>query len=336
MSTPAPAPTTKNKPTTPPIGVKLAVTAAAGLFLLLMVILSAYLAGDAGKHTGIFGTRANLVADFNLIAEIVLLVGLVAGYIFALSKHVSAHQYNQTTWVLFNIVLVIFIMIGSYATQVIPGMPANLLKARTIISTLHAILGSITILCAVYILLRMNGLLPKPLRIKWWKNLMRFTLGMYLLVGFFGLGTYLVWYVIPLGATDTKIQTAQATPAAGTVVVPLANYTFNPGNLEIPAGTTVIFHNTDPDPHTITSDTGAFPGGQVQQGQEYQFKFDTVGDFPYFCQFHGAKGGVGMAGVIKVVAASASAVLPTAVVPKKPTTVSAYPGWFSQEGTTRW
>ena len=172
--------------------------------------------------------------------------------------------------------------------------------------------------CAVYILLRMNGLLPKALRIKWWKNLMRFTLGMYLLVGLFGLATYVVWYVIPLGG-NTTIQTAQATPEAGTVVVPLANYAFNPATLEIPAGTTVIFRNTDPDAHTVTSDSGAWAEGQLQQGQEFKFTFNDTGDFPYFCQFHGAKGGVGMAGVIKVVPASAQVTVPTAVVPLQAT-----------------
>jgi len=69
----------------------------------------------------------------------------------------------------------------------------------------------------------------------------------------------------------------------------------------------------------VTSDNGAFPEGLVQQGQDYKFTFNTVGDFAYFCKFHGAKGGVGMAGVIKVVAASAQVVLPTAVVPQAPT-----------------
>ncbi len=326
----APAPVSKRKPSTPPTLVKLVVTAAVGLFLLLVVVLCVVLLGPVGKGHGLFGTRASLAADFNLIAEIILMLGLLLGFGFALTKHISAHQYNQTAWALFNIILVLFIMLGSFFTQVVSGLPAQLIKLHGVVAILHAILGSITLVCAVYILLRMNGLLPKPLRIKWWKNLMRFTLGMYLLVGLLGLGTYLVWYVIPLPtAANTTTQTAQATPQAGTVVLPLANYTFNPNTLEIPAGTTVIFRNTDPDPHTVTSDSGAWPEAQLQEGQEFKFTFDKTGDFSYFCQFHGAKGGVGMAAVIKVVAASAQVTLPTAVVPQKPTpqpTPAAPPG----------
>src|SRR6185369_14167872 len=46
----------------------------------------------------------------------------------------------------------------------------------------------------------------------------------------------------------------------------------------------------------------------------------TEGEFPYFCQYHGAKGGVGMAGIIKVGAASSvAAALPTEVTPREPT-----------------
>jgi plastocyanin/uncharacterized membrane protein YozB (DUF420 family) len=307
-------------PSTPHVLVKLGVTAIVGFFLLIVSLFLILVGSGRGFATnaGIFGTRASLFADFNLIAEIVLLLGLMVGYVFAKTKHISAHQYNQTTWVLFNVVLVVFIMLVSFFRTVIIGIPANLLRAYYAVSTVHAVLGGITVVCGLFILLRMNKLLPKFLRIKWWKNLMRFTLGMYFLVGFFGLATYVIWYVVPRDTTTTTI-TAQATPAAGTVVVPLANYSFNPGTLEIPAGTTVIFRNTDPDPHTITSDTGAFPEGQVQEGQEYKFTFTNTGEFPYFCQFHGAKGGVGMAGLIRVDAASAQAVLPTAVVPQKPT-----------------
>ena len=143
MSAPAPTPATKSKPKTPPMAVKLGVTLAAGFFLLVMVILCVILLGSTGKGPGIIGTRASLLADFNLIAEIVLLLGLTVGYVFALSKHISAHQYNQTTWVFFNIILVLFIMLGSFVTQVVSGIPASLIKLHGIVATVHALLGAL-------------------------------------------------------------------------------------------------------------------------------------------------------------------------------------------------
>lgn len=144
---------------------------------------------------GIFGTRANLFSDLNLVAQIVLLLGLCVGAVFARRGHITTHQYNQTGWVLLNIVLTIFIMVVAYSEYVAPGLPGELSLAHGIVSTIHAILGLLAIICGVYLILRMNKLIPKQWRIKWWKNLMRITLGLYILVGVFGLGIYYVWYV---------------------------------------------------------------------------------------------------------------------------------------------
>jgi uncharacterized membrane protein YozB (DUF420 family) len=155
------------------------------------------LGGPTGlaARPGIFGTRANLFSDLNLIAQIVLLAGLFTGAVFARRGHITTHQYNQTGWVLFNIVLTIFIMVVAYSEYVAPGLPGELSQARGIVSTIHAVLGLLAIFCGVYLVLRMNQIIPKRWRIKWWKNLMRFTLGLYILVGLFGLGVYYVWYI---------------------------------------------------------------------------------------------------------------------------------------------
>ena len=167
------------------------------LALSLLVILigaSAFLAvgGPAGlaKRPGILGTQANLFSDLNLIAQIILLVGLSLGAVLARRGNITAHQYNQTAWVLFNIVLTIFIMSAAYSANVLPGLPGNLNQAFALVSTIHAVLGLLAICCGVYLLLRMNKLIPKN-----WKRLMRLTLALYILVGVFGLGVYYFWYL---------------------------------------------------------------------------------------------------------------------------------------------
>lgn len=271
------------------------------------------------NQPGFLGTRGSLFADLNLVAQILLLVGLTIGFGFARLGNISAHQYNQTSWVFFNIVLVIFIMIVSFYRQVVPGIPEKLLRTYYTISTIHAVLGGITILFAIYLVLRMNALLPKALRgtKRWWKNLMRVTLGMYWLVGLFGIGTYYFWYVAPREATGAPETAAEL--EEGTVEVPVANYAYNPLELTIPAGTTVVFRNLDPDPHTITSDTKIFDG-YVADSETYTFKFDQTGDFPYYCVFHGAPGRINMAGLIRVgEPAEVAAVLPTPMTPATPT-----------------
>ena len=144
---------------------------------------------------GIFGTKANLFSDLNLIAQIILLIGLTLGMVLARRGHITAHQYNQTGWVLFNIVLTIFIMVVAYYENVIPGLPGVLSQAFGIVSTIHAALGLLAISCGIYLILRMNQRIPKKWRIKGWKRMMRLTLVLYLLVGVLGLGIYYVWFI---------------------------------------------------------------------------------------------------------------------------------------------
>lgn len=302
------------KPASPGMSTKIVVAAAVGVLLIATSIFFVIQIGNnAGGSPGFLGTRASRFADINLIAEIILLLGLVVGYGFARQGNIPAHQYNQTTWVLFNIVLVIFIMGGAFTRQVIPGVPANLAQAYTLVSFIHGVLGLIAILCGIYILLRMNQLLPPALRIKWWKNLMRITLGMYWLVGLFGFGTYYVWYVAPREEVAVPTPEPGTVAEGGKVTLPLANYEFVPQELTIPVGTTVVFQNFDPDAHTATFDNDEFPAFGFQQGSTNEITFDKVGDYQYYCEYHGSPNLSGMSGVIHVVEAGAVAAVPTSV-----------------------
>ena len=142
---------------------------------------------------GFFGP-APLIADINLSLEILLLAGLTFGFFLARSGNIDAHQYNQTTWVLLNVVLVAFIMAGSMQ-DVKPAKLADLTEARIGITWLHALAGSFTVASGLWLVLQMNGILPKRWRVKWWKNLMRATLAGYWIVALGGMVTYYYWYV---------------------------------------------------------------------------------------------------------------------------------------------
>ena len=176
--------------------VKIAIAAVLTLALIASSVLLA-LGGPTGvaARPGFFGTRANLFSDINLVAQLVLLAGLSVGAVLARRGNIAAHQYNQTAWVLFNIVLTIFIMAVAFFEYIAPGLPGNFGQAYVVASTIHAALGSLTILCGIYLLLRMNRRLPRSLRISWWKGLMRLTFALYWIVGLIGLAVYYFWYV---------------------------------------------------------------------------------------------------------------------------------------------
>jgi plastocyanin len=119
-------------------------------------------------------------------------------------------------------------------------------------------------------------------------------------------------------AAATGVQVAQAGPAmnaygsgstpavpqgnasASNPTVVMQNIAFNPKTIQVKAGTTITFVNRDAAKHTVTSDTGKFKSGDIASGQSFSLKLDEPGTYPYYCEFHGDKGGVDMAGTIVV------------------------------------
>jgi plastocyanin len=67
---------------------------------------------------------------------------------------------------------------------------------------------------------------------------------------------------------------------------------YDPSELTIKAGTTVVWANADSVSHTVTSGdpsagpSGAFDSDLVKPGKTFQHRFDSVGTTPYFCSVH--------------------------------------------------
>ncbi|MFZ5814595.1 MAG: right-handed parallel beta-helix repeat-containing protein [Bacillota bacterium] len=75
---------------------------------------------------------------------------------------------------------------------------------------------------------------------------------------------------------------------------------FNPAKLQVPVGTTVVWHFEGRNPHTITADDKSWDSGYLKRGETFAITFDKPGRYPYHCIPHGLPGGRGMAGVILV------------------------------------
>lgn len=108
----------------------------------------------------------------------------------------------------------------------------------------------------------------------------------------------------PLAVAQATVPPPTATPAPpavapGEVKVEIVNFLFG-APLTVKAGTTVVWANLDKAPHTVTADNGEFDSGVMNQGDTFSFTFNQPGDFPYFCELHGNRGGVGMAGTVTV------------------------------------
>ncbi len=87
-----------------------------------------------------------------------------------------------------------------------------------------------------------------------------------------------------------------------TVTVIMAkNDTFQQDHIMLKVGMSVVFVNQTDTKHTATADSGRFDTGIVAPGKSSApIAFDKPGTYPFYCQYHGGPGGIGMAGVIVV------------------------------------
>jgi plastocyanin len=80
---------------------------------------------------------------------------------------------------------------------------------------------------------------------------------------------------------------AAASPVrAADIEVKIDNFTFNPQQITVKAGTTVTWVNHDDIPHTATSKTGVFRSKALDTDDKFSFTFATPGKFDYFCSLH--------------------------------------------------
>jgi plastocyanin/uncharacterized membrane protein YozB (DUF420 family) len=290
---------------------------------------------------GFLGTNASLLADLSLVLGISVALLLTVGMLLAVMRRYNAHRWVQTIAVCINVVQVLAIMVASFFKSAAPGIPQKLNEPFYSAALIHAALGFITLIFGTFVMLRGNKLVPQALRFKNYKLFMRSAYALYIGVTLLGVWVYSVWYVNRAEpATAAGGQAQPVAQKANELTVPMLNFEFNPKEVIIPVGATVVWVNQDGAPHTATADDGAlFKSDLLSKGQSFKHTFDTVGEFHYFCELHGSAGGQDMAGVIKVVPADQApqlvAAAPQAAVPTPQPTPNPLPvKYFGQPNGT--
>ena len=263
---------------------------------------------------GFLHTGATFTADLNLIVQLAMGVALLAGMRLARLRRFRAHAYCQGAVMLLNLVMIALVMLPSYRQQVAPNLNRVTGDAYYGVAVAHAALGTIAEVLGLYVVLVAFGarIVPKALRFRNYRAWMRATLFLWWIVIGFGIGTYVVWYMLDSGEVATQpVPTSVPPPAAGDTApaqtpppdakVVLDNFNFTPKELTIPAGTTVVFTNSG-GRHTVETPDGFLQSDTLIGGQSYQKRFDKPGTYDYFCGNHGAADGSGMAGRIIVTA----------------------------------
>lgn len=79
--------------------------------------------------------------------------------------------------------------------------------------------------------------------------------------------------------------TQHTTTLNGTNIT-ISNFAFDPADITVPAGTTIIWTNMDSVGHTVVADDGTWKSNDLSQGDTYSHTFSQAGVYMYHCGVH--------------------------------------------------
>jgi uncharacterized membrane protein YozB (DUF420 family) len=95
---------------------------------------------------GFLGTCATTLSDLTLVLILFSAILFTIGWQLARHKHYEIHRWVQTVAASLNTIVVLSVMINSFVTHILPGMPGKLLEGDYGVTTVHAIVGTIGLL----------------------------------------------------------------------------------------------------------------------------------------------------------------------------------------------
>jgi plastocyanin len=90
---------------------------------------------------------------------------------------------------------------------------------------------------------------------------------------------------------DTTAEAGGSTtdePSVEQAEVAMIGISFDPADITVPVGATVVWTNEDAVDHTTTADDDAWDSGVVATGESFDFTFDEPGTYTYLCEIHPA------------------------------------------------
>ena len=77
-----------------------------------------------------------------------------------------------------------------------------------------------------------------------------------------------------------------SSPAPRRVVIAIKNFVFEPAQVSVARGDTVLFSNTDFVPHTATAKDSTWDSKSIDGSKTWSFVANAAGTHDYYCAFH--------------------------------------------------
>lgn len=130
-----------------------------------------------------------------LVLMLVIAALFTFGFYLARRRKYEAHRWVQTTAVLLNAILVLWMMILPFRDFVLRDQGGPRLPIFYAITVIHALIGAVAFPLGLFVMLRGNNLVPRALRFRNYKLYMRTAYALYMFATLAGVLVYLVWFV---------------------------------------------------------------------------------------------------------------------------------------------
>jgi uncharacterized membrane protein YozB (DUF420 family) len=108
----------------------------------------------------------------------------------------QVHRWVQTTAASLNLVLVLWMMVLPFRDTIRDFGEPPRIAGFYYVPLIHGMIGLSGLLFGLFVVLRANGLMIKPLRFNNYKTFMRISYGLYMLATLVGIGVYVMWFII--------------------------------------------------------------------------------------------------------------------------------------------
>ena len=163
----------------------------------------------------LLGTETS--ASINLVAQLIIIIGLWVGFYFARTGQIPKHRNTQTILVLANLLFIALFMATSFYNYVVSG--ATTTGTVATLMMVHGFLGLVAQLSGIYLILRMRTqFIPQRFRVRNFKLMMRATLGLWTVIVLLGLGIYYERFLTPSSAV-AEVQMDQFKRAGQDLVI---------------------------------------------------------------------------------------------------------------------
>ncbi len=233
----------------------------------------------------------------NITVQIILALALAGSIYLAKKRSLKKHCAAMRIIVPVQILAILGIMLPAMSSHF--GLPAGSAISGYEVLIHHA-LGLGVVVLWVYINLVFLRFVKPFLRIK---STMQLAAAFWILSLILGVHMYSQLYatnpggsLLPAPQENVTIENVSqqniselsslAVKQEQTISAEIKNFTFDPAAITVPAGTTVTWTNHDPVPHTVTSASGIFDSGVVDQGENFSYVFHDPGTYDYYCMIH--------------------------------------------------